>query len=165
LLVSSCHDRDVKFVVIVKDVDQVSNNGEDVVIPKGVAMGLGSRSNWPEQRQGLWKCITFAAENAESSLGTSHRKNQYAITLQEDYIIAFYNHFCACQLSQHDLAAHSTFPHSLQPVLTCAGRAFSLISLTMASPNLRLFPTPATQVPGFLRLHAQYMGLSRWISV
>ena len=92
-------------------------------------------------------------------------KNQYAITLQEDYIIAFYNHFCACQLSQHDLAAHSTFPHSLQPVLTCAGRAFSLTLLTMASPNLRLFPTPATQVPGFLRIHAQYVGLTRWISV
>jgi hypothetical protein len=31
-------------------------------------------------------CITFAAENAESSLGISHRKNQYAVTLQEGYI-------------------------------------------------------------------------------
>jgi hypothetical protein len=53
--------------------------------------------------------ITFAAENAESSLGISHRKNQYAITLQEDCIVAFYNHFCAYQLSQHDLAVHSHF--------------------------------------------------------
>jgi hypothetical protein len=48
----------------------------------------------------------------------------YAIPLQEDYIIALYNHFCACQLSQHDLAVHSAFLHSLQPVLACAGRAF-----------------------------------------
>ena len=109
--------------------------------------------------------ITFAAENAESGLGISHRKNQYAITLQEDYIIAFYNQFCACQLSQHDLAVHRIFLHSLQLVLTCAGRQFSLTSLTMVSPNLRLFPMPATQVPGFLRPHTQYVGLSRWISV
>jgi hypothetical protein len=72
----------------------------------------------------LTGCITFAAENAESSLGISDRKNQYAIPLQEDYITALCNHFCACQLSQHNLAVHSAFLHSLQPVLACTGHAF-----------------------------------------
>jgi hypothetical protein len=71
-------------------------------------------------------------------------KTNMLLLYKKAIFIAFYNHLCACQLSQHDLAVRIAFPHSLQPVLTSAGRAFSLISLTMTSPNLRLFLTPAT---------------------
>jgi hypothetical protein len=87
--------------------------------------------------------LSFAAENAESGLGISHRKNQYAITLQKGYIIAFYDYFCTYQLSQHDLAVHSAFPHSLQPVLTCVGRAFSL---TFIDDDISEFMLSATRL-------------------